>query len=319
MKLDAFFKTLGYDITESVNWDSKVRQWESWYRGKIASFHNYTIYNGIKDVKMSRKSLQMAKKVCEDWANLLFNEKVTITLGTDADTKKLEDVFNGNNLWQGINQAVEKTFAGGMGAFVVSLNDLSYDENTGLFIVDDKSKLKVDFVSARKIKPLSWDSNGIKECAFASQMYIKGKEHYAISVHKLNDKGNYVIKNYLLEVCGSTYKDITSTVDTLADEFDTQSPVAWFSIYTPNICNNIVIDDLSPFGISVFANAIDTLQSIDIIYDSFANEFMLGRKRIFIAAETMKFDAEGQKFTFDPNDIVFQQLPKDIKSENLVL
>lgn len=54
------------------------------------------------------------------------------------------------------------------------------------------------------------------------------------------------------------------------------SPVKMFQIYKPNIANNI--DLFSPCGLSVYANAIDQSKTIDIIYDSFCNEFLTGKR-----------------------------------------
>lgn len=62
-------------------------------------------------------------------------------------------------------------------------------------------------------------------------------------------------------------------------------------------------------GISIFANAIDTLKKLDIEYDSYCNEFELGRKRIFVAPELLT-NVDGSP-TFDPDDGVFYSLPED--------
>ena len=71
MNLQQFFSSKGYDISEKLNWEKYINIWESWYKGKVRKFHNYYIYNGQRKVKMEKKSLQGAKKVAEDWADLL--------------------------------------------------------------------------------------------------------------------------------------------------------------------------------------------------------------------------------------------------------
>lgn len=65
-------------------------------------------------------------------------------------------------------------------------------------------------------------------------------------------------------------------------------------------------DDTNPMGVALFANSIDVLAKIDLEYDSYANEFTLGRKRIFVAPE-MLTDANGSQ-VFDPDDSVFYTL-----------
>ncbi|UKI36800.1 MAG: hypothetical protein L6V93_00545 [Clostridiales bacterium] len=55
---------------------TKIDEWKDWHKGKVGSFHTYMQYNGVKRLSRERASLCMAKKVCEEWANLLMNEKV---------------------------------------------------------------------------------------------------------------------------------------------------------------------------------------------------------------------------------------------------
>jgi A118 family predicted phage portal protein len=61
--------------------------------------------------------------------------------------------------------------------------------------------------------------------------------------------------------------------------------------------------------VAIFANAIDVLRSLDVKYDSYCNEFELGRKRIFVAPE-MLHNNDGSP-AFDPEDTVFYKLPDD--------
>ena len=66
--------------------------------------------------------------------------------------------------------------------------------------------------------------------------------------------------------------------------------------------NNADDDTTNPMGVSLFANAIDIIRKIDLEYDSYANEFSLGRKRIFVAPEFLS-NTNGSP-VFDPNDSV---------------
>ena len=81
-----------------------------------------------------------------------------------------------------------------------------------------------------------------------------------------------------------------------------------FVIDRLNIAKNM--DPDSPMVIAVFANAIDQLKGIDITYDSYVNEFILGKKRIFVAPEMLSLNDDGTP-VFDPNDVTFYRLPED--------
>lgn len=314
MNLQQFFSNEGYDISEKLNWEKYIDIWSSWYRGKVRRFHNYYIYNGQRKVKMEKKSLQGAKKVAEDWADLLFNEKVSINLQKDEDTKALNDILRQNNAEVIINQGLEKSFAIGTGALVVSVQDIEQEEN----ILDvTNAKIKLEFVECKKIIPLTWENGKIIECAFVTTKHKKGQTYIYIAMHVLNDKGNYVIKNYMFKGKYSSFVEANNEEkEGFLEEFDTQSNIPWFSIIKPNICNNI--DSETPFGLSVYANAIDTLKCLDNAYDGLDNEVTIGRRRTFIAEEMMTYDDGEGKMVFDPNDISVYRMPKGFNKDSMI-
>ena len=149
MNLQQFFSKQGYDISEKLNWESHIDTWNSWYIGKVRKFHTYYIYNGQRKVKMEKKSIQGAKKVSEDWADLLYNEKVKINLKKKKDTEALEEIFRQNNATVIINKGIEKSFALGTGALVVSVQDMEQDETNNTIDVTN-AKIKLEFVEAKK-------------------------------------------------------------------------------------------------------------------------------------------------------------------------
>ena len=97
MKLNEFFKTVGYDIDEILSYKSSDDKYLSWYKGFVNNFHKYYVYNGERQVFKNRYSLNLAKKICENFADFLMNEKVRITLGTDKNTKIINDLLRKNN------------------------------------------------------------------------------------------------------------------------------------------------------------------------------------------------------------------------------
>lgn len=279
-------KSLGYTpIPESLM--MPVDLWKSWYEGKVDSFHEYRQYNGKRVLRRKRKSLCMAKRVCEDWADLLLNEKVDVTTETKSAQEKIERVFDENNFKVSANRLIELTFALGTAAFV--------EHKT-------KDGVLIDYVKADMIYPLSFANGEITECAFASRMMFNGEMHTYLNIHILED-GKYVVINKL--ICERT-KKCAALPDGICEKFYTNSSIPLFQIISPNIANNINID--SPFGISVFANAIDILEGIDLVYDSYQNEYRLGKKRIVVPLSMAKIEMEQQGEilpVFDDNDTEF--------------
>lgn len=313
MYLDTIFKELGYNIDWAKNIESYINLWESWYRGKVKAFHEYKVYNGVKRVTVKRKSLQMGKKLPEDWADLIFNERVNITTDNEQTNVKLQKVLDDNDFWILCNQGVEKTFALGTGAFVCTAENVTIDEN-GELVKDGKARTTIQFLTADKVIPLTWDTRGITECAFVDTKVDQGRTITKISIHKKGLNGNYIIVNKFYE----NDKNNLKALPNLDYEFDTLGNIPWFEVYKPNICNNIDMD--SPYGISIFANSIDVLEGIDIAFDGIPNEYLLGKKRIFIDKELTKVNSiDGtESLTFDVNDIAFYALPSDFNSNNSI-
>ena len=306
MDVAGFLKSLDVNSTAHTVFIPNILLWKQWYQGEVSNFHNYTIYNGVKDVKMHRYTLNIPKFLCEKMADLLFNEKVHIRLGNDKNTKILNDILEQNNFQLLMNRAIEKSFALGTGCILLDIDNILINSNSYNY---DNSKIKISFVEAENIYPLSWDNGEIKELAIIRYEKIKTGEYKCIiTLHLLNELGNYVIRNYQFVTDLNMNIKGEFDKDNYISEFDTKSNVKWFTIISPNIINNI--DMYSPFGISIFANSIDVIKGIDIVYDSFVNEIKLGRKRLFTTKEVLRFNAvTGQnEFNFDPNDIVFHVL-----------
>ncbi len=312
MDLKTFIKGKGYDMTQQVLMQEHITNWESWYKGIVGSFHNYFIYNGTNKVHQKKLSLQMGKKICEDWANLLMNERVEFI---SEGNEKLLEILDDNDFWVLANQGVEMTFAQGTGAFVVGINDVLYDEETDVFDMAE-GKIEIQFVTADKIYPLSFSNGNITECAFVTHKTINGEQFAFVSMH-IKENELYVIKNYMLKIKNGNYKDVTDKLADSMQEFKTGMTIPWFGILKPNIINNVVKD--SPYGMSIFGNSIDILKALDNVYDSMNNDVQNGRSRIFVSAEMLKIDTEGnQKLTFDANDTTFYQLPTTMDDENMI-
>lgn len=281
---------------------TKTVEWKSWYAGKVRRFHRYTIFNGGKRVPMERLTLGMPKKVCEDWANLLMNEKTDITLPTDADQEVLNKYLDMNKFWKKANGAVEKYMALGQGAIVEGVKDLTYNED-GDAITNGTPTIQL--INGEKIYPISFENDTLTECAFVNEN--PGKT--ILSIHIKDKKGEYEIHNI---ECNGDINTKNLSFDNEKDHtvFYTHSTTPWFQYLKPNIENNIDIN--SPLGISVYANAIDILKSVDMTYDTLFNELNLGRKRIFISSKNVQVNSKTGEITpvFDQNDVEYYVLPE---------
>ena len=315
MKLEKFLQD-NYNYNPDVKdvLSTYVGQWKSWYQGNVKDFHNYFIYNGKKKVNKKRFTMNMAKEISEEWADILWSEKCQISFEDEKAQENANKLINELDLYVLINNAIEKSGALGTEASVVSVYDIIENED-GMTLDVSNAKTRVDLVDVDWIFPLSWTNKGITECAFGSVEYIKGKKHIVLSVHLLNDAGNYVIKNHLFSETNGNLTEIKGVEDTI-NEFDTKSNVKWFAIFKPLLTNNLFNN--SPFGIPYYANAIDNLKAVDISFDALKNEIVDGRKRTFVRAEMMNYDDGSQKMVFDPEDTTVYVLPKGATKDDLI-
>lgn len=296
-----------------------IENWRSWYDGYVKQFHRYRIWNGMKYVPCRLYSLGMAKKVCEDWANLLMNEKVQITLEGKKEQAFIDDVFRRNNFSVKINEMQELKAARGTTAYVPTVSNVQVDGQTGTVTGTD-GEIRIDYVPADLILPLTWENGIVTECAFGSHKAVKKDTYLYICIHKRSERGTYDIENLL-------YRDIKGSLSevNLADVpgFENIPPVVHtpftqrtFVIDRLNIANNV--DPTLPMGIAVFANAIDQLKGVDVTYDSYVNEFQLGKKRVMLKPQAVKDFKSGEPL-FDTSDVVFYVLPADGKQDGEII
>lgn len=283
----------------------KVDEWKSWYRGKVDGFHSYRLFNGQNSMEIEKKSLNMAKTVCEDWADALVNEKLDFTI-PEADKPKMNNIFTKNNTNVLLNEAVEKSFSTGQGMILVGLKNYAIGKDTGNFQATKYTEVTIDFIDVTCIKVLTVERKRVTECAFVSE----STDYTDIAIHVLNEQKNYNI--YFVKVSNDTKEIVEQTM------IDTKSPIKWFFEIRPNVNNNSFLYD--SLGMSIYANSIDVLKAIDDLFDGFSVEYVLLRPRIFVSADTYKIVIDGetgkQVRTIDPYDSVYYLLPKDDDNKN---
>lgn len=310
MNIFEYFKKKGIDTVDD-SFYAKIAEWDSWYRSNVKKFHFYRVYSGRgTHTRCRRHSMGMAKKVSQDMADLMLNERVTITISDKTTDNYVKKVLSDAKFQVLGNEYQERKAAKGTVAYVPYITGSLDDDGN---IID--GEVKINYLEAQNIFPISWENGVVKECAFVFPKTYLRKSYAQIQFHRI-EGGQYVIENAVVECTKGAGTELTPeewkripAFAELASRVNTGSMERQFVIDRLNIVNNASEDDTNPMGISIFANSIDTLRKLDLEYDSYANEFSLGRKRIFVAPE-MIADKSGNP-TFDPNDTVFYQLPED--------
>lgn len=299
---------LGYH-TLPGEWYDRVDGWKQWYVGDVKAFHTYRRYNGNNWRKAHRASMGMAKKVCEDWANLLMNEKVKVTLEGEKEQAFVDQVFDSNNLRVRLNEAQELKSAYGTVAYIPRVINQT---------ADGGADIEVDVVTVEHIFPLRWENGQISECAFSSVLTYAGHDYVYMQLHTRDERGYYMIENQLYR-----YDNGFLTDAALADVpgYNRIPPV----VYTGRTERQFVTDKLNitnnvnyhyPIGIPAFANAIDALRGVDCAFDNYINELDNGQMVLMVKMAATRWE-DGEP-TFDADDRRFYLLPEDTQQGSIV-
>lgn len=296
----------------------KIDIWKSLYMGYYDAFHDvtYQTVNGQK--KRRRSTLHMAKVASQELATLVFNEKCAVNISDEGLQTNINEVFKQNAFSREFQRYLEYQFA--LGGLVIKV----YAEN---------QKIKISFVTAESFVPLAWNNEAITEGVFANEFFKNGSK-YTLLEWNVFENGVYVIRNELYE---SRFNEELGQQIPLATLFPNLQPEThilnverpFFVYIKPNTANNI--DLYSPLGVSIYANALDTLRAIDIAFDSFEREFRLGKKRILVPASAIRsvvdpqtgamtryFDADDEAyeaFNFDENMNKVEDISVELRVE----
>lgn len=302
-------KELGFNSVP-LSFYNMIDVWKSWYQGDVKDFHHYTVYNGLKNVECKRYSVGMGKKVCEDWADLLMNERVAITLEGEKEQTFVDGVFADNNFWVKINESQERKAAMGTAAYVPLMENMIVEDGTGNIV--DGGQLHINFCGAESIYPLSWSNGIIRECAFSSVKEVDDKKYTYIQIHRLAN-GAYDIENRLFLAGEEVPLASVRGFENVPEVINTGSDKPQFVIDRLNIANS---DEDNPMGVAVFAHAIDQLKAVDVVYDTYVNEFVLGKKRIVVQPSATK-TLDGRP-VFDERETIYYVLPEDVGEGNIL-
>lgn len=324
------------------------------YKGFYSAWHMIPAPT-IADPRAKRRMyyLNLSKAVCSELAGMVWTDQTDVTVTTEGFTptdanpvdplqKFVAEVLKQNNFQRKMLESIEQAAALGGEALKIWA-DFKRDENGNA--LPETLKLKIGYCQADQFVPISWDNAEISEAVFISRQAKGGYYYTRLEFHKW-DGETYYITNELyrsdMYKLGSTEpQDILgvriplATLFPLMDEETTVNGIerSLFSYFRTPTANNV--DDNSPLGVSIYANAMETLHALDICFDSFVREFRLGKKRIIVPARMVKtvvdpvsgemrryFDAQDETYealsTDDPDSLKIQDNSVELRVEEHV-
>ncbi len=297
-----YLRRLGF-VLPLENIEGHIRAWDDWM-GARGDFYDYRDTDSVGRVyEVHRRSIHPAMRVCKEWGSLLLNENVQVVCADQRATDWINSFFSSTSFMNAAQATVVRAFGLGTGAWALWL-DL------------DKRKVRIRHYDARMVIPLSWDEDGITECAFVTRAFYRGKAVDQLQMHLKGgvgfsadlsqsspsasspDNADVLLTNESEE----TYRIVTVCFDHEGNElapvgilpvYDTGCPFPTFGIVKPAIANTRV--DMSPYGQSAFADAVDAVQAVDLSFDALINEIDLSKMRVFLSDVLFDRETDGNK------------------------
>ena len=308
--------------------------WKWVYKGFYNAWHLIDAPT-IENPKATRRMayLNLSKAVCSELAGMVWTDQTEVTVSTagielaENEEDPLQkfvrkSALEKNNFGVKMGETIEQAAALG-GAALKVWRDVRHDGEGRE--IEGSERLKIGYCMADQFIPTAWDNAEISEAVFISRQAKGGYYYTRLEWHKW-DGVTYTITNELYradqyrtgsrepqDILGMRvplaeiypFLDETATVDGVENSL--------FSYFRTPTANNI--DDNSPLGVSIYANAMETLHALDICFDSFVREFRLGKKRIIVPARMIKtvidpVSGEPRRY-FDATDETYEALSTD--------
>lgn len=274
--------------TPDVAWyyDDCIRRFRDVYAGHLHDWHDVgtVTQDGVKSRCMA--TLRAAKTVCAELTQLICSEGVRISIASnyraddgsaDPVADSVRSVLDNADFEDRFPAFAERVLAEGGGA-------------VALVASQNRRSLSLRFYDALHFIPLRWDGSVITDARFVDDLRDGDRRLCLITRHCRRDRTTTVTRT-LYEVTGSgtlgrelPLSDVFAEAEAEQVFRNVSGPL--FVYFAPAGANNLAPQ--LPLGLSVYANALDTLRSLDVAFDSLRNEFLLGKKRIIVPAAALR-------------------------------
>lgn len=303
--------------------------WKFLYRGFYKPWHLIdapTISD--PDHKRNLCYMNMSAALSSEIAGMVWTDQCEVSVsmnGYEGEDDPLCDFVNkvleDNNFNTKMIECIEQAAALG-GQAIKAWHEVKKDREGNE--IPDTDIIRLGFAMADQFVPTAWNNAGVDDAIFVTRQ-AKGGYYYTLLEWHFWDGLTYKIKNELYraqmkkdgvggdqDILGFRYP-LATLYPQLDEEVEIDTEYSLFTYFRTPKANNI--DDNSPLGISMYANAMDTLHAIDICFDSFVREFRLGKKRIIVPARMIRKvvdPATGKQVRyFDATDETYEALSTD--------
>lgn len=241
---------------------------DSWYANReIEEFHVRKNLNG-QEVKLSR--MNFAKRCCADDAN--FCEIISVSPVEGSGAKEfIEQLLRTNRFDVRYREQLEKTSAAGTVGAYLYLKDADYLQDVDGNITAQGGKIRINYVDADCIVPLTVENGLVTECAFCATNKVKGKEKTTLVIFTQTE-GRYQAET-------AVFDDQNQIIDTESGIIQL-GEIKPFAIMTNAEVNNL--GNMDGYGLPKIYNSIPLFKAMDLCYNILHGDIDKGQKLVFI-------------------------------------
>lgn len=245
-----------------------IEECENWYKNKeLNDFHVRKNLNN-KEEHMSR--MNFAKRCCADDANLC--EIISIVSDkTEETTKQIREVMKNSSFEVQYRKQLEKVSATGTVGAYIYLQDATYVKRKDDRIEVKGGKIKINYVDADCVIPLTVEDDLITECAFAGTDIVKGKEHTTLVIFT-RENGLYKAKTVVFNKEGTIVQELCTELQL--------GEIKPFAIMQNAEVNNL--DDMIGYGLPKIYGSIPLFKAVDLCYNLLYGDLDKAEKIVFI-------------------------------------
>lgn len=241
-------------------------------------------------------TLNAAKVLCDCFSELTFSEQCEITIDDDEYQKYINEELEQNGFWDNMPELISNAYALG---------------GCAIKVYEKIAKPRINYVHADKFLPVSWTGKTVTDGSFVTVSQKNGRYYTLIEMESSGKVEYKLFKSETRSTLGvpCILRELYNCDD--VTNYGTNVPM--FAYFKPCVSNNAEYD--TPLGMSIYANSIDTLKALDVAFDSFSREFVLGKKRIIVPSSAIQtvVDTKTGKLVkyFDSDDEAFVALKSD--------
>jgi len=284
-----------------------IRTCDDWYANRmIDDFHKRKNLNGM-EVTLSR--MNFAKRCCADDANLC--EVISVAPEKSSSAKEFIEAFLRDNRFDvRYREQLEKTSATGTVGAYIYLRDADYLQDSSGQLSVRGGSIRINYVDADCIIPLTVDNGLVTECAFCGTGRARGKEKTTLVIFTL-EKGYYRAETVVFDAYGRQIGEESSELQL--------GNVKPFAIMTNAEVNNL--DNMEGYGLPKIYNSIPLFKAMDLCYNILYGDIDKGQKLVFIneLIACIQKDQKGQPYLTPQQKELFILLGERLPEEKTLV